>query len=306
MKYVTLEKQDIKLLFKRLFTIHRNEGLFLGIMILVIILANIVTELSGSALDLAESIPQIYFNILGLIGFLIPLIIYKNVTKCDEFDFFKITILLTILMTIISFGMYCYYLLGFADQTIPAFFVTLFANLYYIFIWIILAMGITWLVYHKIDYKELIVVIFGFVVIYIIPDITSIVGQGDTLVYQYTNDFFGIFNATRLTSAIFAGIAIFYGYKYLQEYVIVKHKELIIFATLGISVAVLNSISKIIHLLTRVALTYSDNSWNLNFNNIVLSGLDSIFYYMLVALFVYIYYKHIHKKLSQMLKVKSS
>jgi|GEM_PF-5979880 len=298
MEYFTFEKKDVKEFFKKIFSFHKKEVIFLIVM-MALILAFIISSSIWDFMSFrsTEAIPKIVTSLIELIVVILPLLIYKWSTKCDEFEFFKIAFLLSILWSVVGILQYCFYLLKFADQKVPAFMVTLFHSLHSTFGTITLFIGITWLLYHKIDFKELLFVLAGVVVIYIIPSANSWIIYG-TKVLSPTY-FRGLLNANSIMLAITSGVCLYYCYKQLQEYLIIPYKEIIFFLTVGIITILLSDISQITHLITQVVLDSLDIPWTLTWKNILLPNLDTIIYYLLMALVAYLCNKLIHKRIKK-------
>jgi len=293
MKYLRLEKSEIKPLFKRLFALGKKEIVFLAsatvlLLLFVFIIIPIFIKQNFSRM------PD-YFDIIYIVITFGALFIYKLITKCDEFHFLKLIFLVSIWMVIASIIVDVILIimnvhseiLYMIPVKIPiAELISLPIDQLRIFIKsIVEAFGLMYLFYNKINYKEIILVAAGFTIIYMIPNLSQFVYH-QTLIYPI--------KIISLMTSIIYGIILFYSFKELKQYILTKNKELNFFMVLGLLITVLAFIVKIINIDISTLI-----SWNITLGDIILTSLNVFEYYLLAGVFIYLYNRYIHKFISE-------
>lgn len=175
MKFITLSKKDILNLVKSLFKFGKKELIFNSLVILIPFLIGYylleIVEISRYNL---VNYSSIFSSLIILAAFLI----YKVVTKCSEFDFFKAFFQVSLVAAVIGYFVKLYYLMSFSDYPFifaSAEFIDFFSFIIYS---IFEGIGISYIFYHRLKIKELIIVAVTAIIIKLLSSVNNLYYNG--------------------------------------------------------------------------------------------------------------------------------
>jgi len=265
MKYIKLKKEKIKSLIKSLFTFGKKEILFL-------LIVNIILFLGIFYGKIILTIPSISSFIIVLI----VILIYKHLTKCSEFDLFKVLFQWILTITIISL-FFLINILSFSESPFLLFLSLLFKDISFIITSSIAAIGLVYLLYSKkVDLKELFVLIIISIIVIIASSLHDLYYNGFILSKVLTIE---------MINGILGGLLIVYGFKKLKRYILGKHKELTFFISLALIIFILEYLNGLL------AIPSSVPKVDVDMFGLFLLNFEFFVFYSLFGILLHIYYK---------------
>ena len=271
MRYIKLKKEKIKSLIKSLFTFGKKEILFL-------LIVNIILFLSIFYVKIVITIP----SVSSFIVVLMIILIYRYVTRCSEFDLFKVLFQWILIISIVSL-FFLTNILPFSESPFLLILSHLFKDISFVVASSIAAVGLVHLLYYKkVDLKELSVLIIISIIIIIVSSLHDLYYNGFIL---------SKFLTIGMINGILGSLLIVYGFKKLRKYVLGGNKELTFYISLGLIIFILEYINGLLAVPSSVPKIGSVDMFGL-----FLLNFEFFVFYSLWGLSLHIYNKLRHRK----------